>query len=201
MRRLLPWAAFCLLGGRADAHGLQFLLAKVTPTQNGRLMMEISADFTANPLIADENAAETVIANILTIQDQGAPRKVGASQGIRFQRTRDIDPTCPVQIPPAPGGLRHELVTGYLEEVVTGSSLEFGIPKGNPHDVILWTMPVDGQGAAVKKFSLIAGDTVKLDLTEPRSNRWKVGAITCGVVLILAGILFAFARQRRSRKR
>lgn len=186
-----------LLSGAADAHGLQFLLAKVTPTDDGRVRMEISADFTANPLIADEKAAEVVISNILLIHGQGESRSVGKAQGIRFARTRDIDPTCPVQIPPAPGGVPHELLTGYLEESVTGTNLELGIPKGNPHDVILWTMPVGGVGAVGRKFSLIAGDTIKLDLPPLRSNGWKMGAISSGIVLILGAILFAWRRRLR----
>ena len=196
-RGLLPWAVLSLLARPADAHGLQFLLAKVTPTDGGSVKIEISADFTANPLIADEQAAEEVIANILMIHGQGEPRPVGKSQGIHFARTRDIDPTCPVQIPPAPGGLPHELLTGYLEESVTGNSLELGISKGNPHDVILWTMPVGGTGAAEKKYSLIAGDTIKLDLPPLRSNGWKTGAILSGIVLILSGFTYAWRRRMR----
>jgi len=197
IRRWLPWAVLGLLAGRADAHGLQFLLAKVTPTDDGRVLMEISADFTANPLIADVKAAEVVIANILTIHSQGESRLVGKLQGIRFARTRDIDPTCPVQIPPAPGGAPHELLTGYLEEPVTGPNLELGIPRGNPHDVILWTMPVGGTGAAQKKYAMIAGDTITLPMPPPRTNGWKVGVISSSIVLILAGIFFACRRRLR----
>lgn len=191
------WAAcavWCLLTVAVQAHGLQLLFAKVTPTDHGTVQMEISADFVANPLIPDEASAREVIAKVLVGEQEGARVALGE---MRFTRTTGLDPTCPLKFPPAPDGGEHELLTGSLEKRVGAENFKLGIPQGNPHDVVLWVMGPDGKMRADQHYYLIGGDPLVGIVMPPQRAQWKIPLL--GGLAGIAGLIgWRWVRLRRA---
>jgi hypothetical protein len=161
-RWCVVWLALVLLTSEtAHAHGIQYLLAKAQVTPEGNVRVEISADYRGNPLIENEAKAREAILGILNLQHRGQTRLVGEKTGFTFHADRVMDPTCPAQFPLPPGAGQHELLTAITEEPIGEGEVTFGIPAGNPLDVVFWQVDAQGQALPDQKYFLIAGDTTK----------------------------------------
>ncbi len=172
---------------QAHSHGLNFLLVKATPAA-GQLRLDISADFSNNPLIENAAQAREIIANLLQLQTPAGSQAIGQSAGFTFQPSAEVDPTCPFQPPVDPAAPPHQLVTGTTFEPITAPSVTLNIPKGNPHDVIFWTDPA--AAAPAQKLMMIAGDsTAPIPIPQAGEGSrpyplWIWGAITLGYVAL-----------------
>ncbi len=152
-----------------QAHGLNYLLVKAVPAE-GSLRLEISADYTDNPLIESSAQAQEIISSLLEISSTNGTGTVGTATGFKFQTTSEIDPTCPLKLPTDPTAPPHRLLTGTTTELLDATQITLSVPKGNPHDVIIWTTPTDSLPG--QKFLLIAGETTQPILIPP-SKRWS----------------------------
>jgi hypothetical protein len=183
---VLLFAVSGILLPQAKGHGLNFLLVKATPAA-GQLRLDISADFSNNPLIENAAQAQEIITSLLQVQTPAGSQAVGQAAGFSFQPSSEVDPTCPFQPPVDPVAPPHQLVTGTTYEPITSASATLSIPKGNPHDVLFWTSPPTGPA---QKLMMIAGDsTGPIPIPQaPQSQRpfpiWLWGAITLGYVAL-----------------
>ncbi len=159
-----------LLGmASAHGHGVNFLLVKVKPS-HGQARVEITADWAENPLIPSAEAAQKIMAGLLRLTDGQRGVTVGQATGFTFTETTEVDPTSPVQPPREAAAGPHHFLTGVTVEPLKGAAFTLSIPKGNPHDVMLWTVPE--AGLVSQKFYLIAGDTTERIAVPPAGEHW-----------------------------
>jgi hypothetical protein len=87
-----------------------------------------------------------------------------------MEKRADLDPTCPLPDSPASAAAEpetHQLLTAVWTWTTRTRFLAFEVPKGVPHDVILWRVDGDSQQRAQSWFYLIAGDqTAPLSLPQ-----------------------------------
>lgn len=208
----LRWLLVCfslLWVGEIHAHGLQYLLAKVT-LHPGSVEMEITADFSGNPMIETEAAARQAIADILTLRSGPHAERKMRQEDFQFSLTDKIDPTSPVYLPPPPKDSPHQLLIGKCRLAVEADAIRFAVPKGNPNDAILWIT----DAVPEQKFYLIAGDhtaDIAMPIRRPdagvavnnisvedstpaaKQHSWLwVG----GIVLVVGGYVFAWTRRK-----
>lgn len=172
-------------------------MVKATPSA-GQLRLEITADFSNNPLLETRTAAQEAIAKILTLHSNEGSTTVGAATGFTFQPAAQVDPTCPLQPPEEPDAPAHRFVIGITTEPVSAANVTLSVPTGNPNDVILWTDPNVGPS---QKVMLIAGDQsppIAIP-TAPVKTRpfpiWIWGVVTTAYV----ALRYWMIRSRRKR--
>jgi hypothetical protein len=188
------WLVLALVAAGAPsvfAHSGQFLLAKVLVREPGRVQLEVTVDYGANPMVQTEEEASEALLGVLRVIQEGrsvSPEELGP---VRMEKRADLDPTCPLPDSPGPATAEpetHQLLTAVWTWTTRARSLAFEVPKGVPHDVILWRVDGDSQQRAQSWFYLIAGDhTAPLSLSQPSlsfSGAALWGARGCALVLL-----------------
>lgn len=173
--------------GLAHGHGMQYLLAKLS-LQPGGIRMEITADYSGNPLIVDESAAREAITTMLNLHLGKEISCLVEENQIQFRKTSTVDPTCPVKIPPPPEGSSHDFLTGIFDRVISTDSLRLSVPKGNPNDVVLWLETDGSHSAMTQKYYLIAGDETPvftLPKRPPLSWSWLGAIILISIAILI----------------
>lgn len=142
----------------AFSHGGEFLLARLSVLSNREVRLEITADYGENPMIGSVEEAQALIPEILQLQSDGKAQSLGALSSGKFEKHGTLDPTAPLPVLPGEADKVHELLTGTWQWKASSDSLRFEVPKGNPHNVLLW---VTHEQTAMEKprwNMLIAGD-------------------------------------------
>ena len=142
----------------AFGHGGEFLLARLSVLPNREVRLEITADYGENPMISSAEEAQALIPEILQLQRDGKSQSLGELSPGKFEKHGKLDPTAPLPALPGEAEKIHELITGTWQWKASSDSVRFGVPKGNPHNVLLW---VTGEQPAMEKprwEMLIAGD-------------------------------------------
>lgn len=156
---ILPCIGGALLAPlSAFGHGGEFLLAHLTVLPDREVRLEITADYGENPMISSAGEAQALIPEILRLQSDGKAQALSELAPCKFEKRNTLDPTAPIPVLPDEVGKVHELLTGTWQWKATGDSLRFEVPRGNPHNVLLWV--TDGQNITEKPRwnMLIAGD-------------------------------------------
>lgn len=161
---LIRFTILVLIGGAtlaplsAFGHGGEFLLARLSVLPNREVRLEITADYGENPMISCAEEAQALIPDILQLQGKGKSQALRELAPGKFEKHAKLDPTAPLPVLPGEADKVHELITGTWQWKATGDSLRFEVPKGNPHNVLLWV--TDGQTSMEKPRwnMLIAGD-------------------------------------------
>jgi hypothetical protein len=177
------------------AHGINFLLVKATPGA-GQLRLEITADYTDNPLIDDAIKAEAVIREMLHLKVGNSTTAVGAATGFTFQASTRLDPTCPIPLETTKDAAEHRLLIGTTTEPIAAQEAVLSILPGNPHDVIYWTVPSAG---ASQNGYLIAGEsTSAIPIpTEVASDKLTVPARSWLLISLVICFLLLAVRVRK----
>lgn len=184
------WA---LVPASTHGHGMQYLLAKLS-LQPGSIRLEITADYSGNPLITDESAAREAIATMLQLHLGSEISRLAEVNRIRFHKTSTVDPTCPIEIPAPPAGSSHEFLTGSFDRAIPTESLQLSVPKGNPNDVVLWLATAGEPSTQPQKFYLIAGEETPV-FTLPK--RPPIPWPWLGAILLTSVAILLWKRPRR----
>ena len=132
-RLIFAGAAFALPLS-ASAHGSEFLVAKALVQTDGRVLLEVTADYGDNPMIASEEEAARAVQSALRpmsgMIDLGAPR---------LEKRSQPDPDSPLPPDPLMAGKPHQLLTAAWLIEPSDEALRFEVPGDAGQTVILWT--------------------------------------------------------------
>ncbi len=134
VQRLIFAGAAFALPLSASAHGSEFLVAKALVQTDGRVLLEITADYGDNPMIANEAEAATAVQRALRIADGAA--KLAAP---RLEKRTQPDPDSPLPPDPFMTGKPHQLLTAVWQIIPVSETLRFAVPDAAGQTVILWT--------------------------------------------------------------
>lgn len=179
----------------AFGHGGEFLLARLSVLPNREVRLEITADYGENPMIGSAEEAQALIPEILQLQNNDKTQALRELATGRFEKHSTLDPTAPIPTLPGEVGKVHQLLTGIWQWKASGDSLRFGVPKGNPHDVLLW---VTNDQTAMEKprwDMLIAGDTSPV-IALPRASGMD-GKFVSITMIACAGMGIVWFIRRR----
>ncbi|MEY4483178.1 MAG: hypothetical protein RL693_630 [Verrucomicrobiota bacterium] len=179
----------------AFGHGGEFLLARLSVLPNREVRLEITADYGENPMISSAEDAQALIPVILQLQSDGKAHSLDEMSPGKFEKRGKLDPTAPIPVPPGEAEKVHELITGTWQWKATGDSLRFQVPKGNPHNVLLW---VTNEQTAMEKPRwdlLIAGDVSPVIALPPATVRDGKFVIMTLIACIGMGVVW-FIRRR-----
>lgn len=202
------WLGLALLAAGSPSvfgHNGQFLLAKVFVPEPGRVQLEVTVDYGANPMVQTEAEASDALRRVLRVIEEGrsvAPDELGP---VRMEKRAELDPTCPLpdsesSAPAEPEN--HRLLTAIWTWPTRAGCLAFEVPKGVPHDVILWIVDGASRQRAQRWFYLIAGDrTAPMPLPEPSSGGRLWGVVALGVCLLGGAGMVGWRKRTRPRER
>lgn len=143
----------------AFGHGGEFLLARLSLLPNREVRLEITADYGENPMIESAEDAQALIPEILQLQSNGKTQELRELATGRFEKHDTLDPTAPIPALPGEIGKVHELLTGIWQWKTSSDTFNFRVPKGNPHNVLLWITDYQTPMEKPRWNMLIAGDT------------------------------------------
>ena len=200
--RLRIFKFIVLTGGAFSAplfssgHGTDFLQAKVSFTPAGQVRLEITANYGENPMISDHDQAASILPASLEVHLPQGPRPLHQLAPIQFEQRSEFDPTSP--LPPEPVATPHQLLTACWEWQPDCDSLQFRVPQGSKHDVMLWVIDPDKTANSPKWMMLLSGET-RPDITIPTrpSRQRRAWLITGFASLFLPALRW---RKIRSRK-
>ena len=176
-------APLCALG-----HGAEFLSAKLTLLPDAEVLLEVTADYGSNPMIADERAALDALADPVRLRQHETLVPLGTAKISRHQNWAEYAPAS--YLPSETEREAHALITSSWRWRSAEPEIVFEMPKGKLHDVLLWTHDATQPEAPPKWMLLLAGDRSRpIPIQQiPWWRSWMAAAGTSGLVLI--GIYF-----------
>lgn len=175
----------------AFGHGAEFLSAKLTLLPNAEVLLEITADYGENPLMADEAAALEALADPVRLRQRDALIPLGSlGPATLFQHHNWKDYAPAAYLPSGGEGDAHALITSSWRWRSAEPELIFEMQKGKLHDVLLWTQDASHPEAPPKWMLLLAGDRsrpIPIQQT-PWWRRWMATAGAGGLALL--GVYF-----------
>jgi hypothetical protein len=147
-------APLCALG-----HGTEFLSAKLTLLPDAEVLLEVTADYGANPMIADESAALDALADPVRLRLHETLVPLATLGTARLSQHHNWAEYAPAAyLPSETEGDAHSLITAAWRWRSTEPEIVFEMPKGKLHDVLLWTHDAVHPEAPPKWMLLLAGD-------------------------------------------
>lgn len=173
-------AASCALG-----HSTDFILVKVVPG-NGRVEVELTADYGGNPMFANKAEAQSVLSHVLDVRAEGQSHQLGELAPLRFEDRTQFDPTTPIPVD-APGEASpRQLLTAVWSWKQAAGELAFTMPEDTGQTVILWTPP-EAPGKPPKWVFLLSGESSPGIKIPHRSYfAWAISAGVCFVGVVAA---------------
>lgn len=178
----------------ASGHGCEFLLARVD-VNHGRVRLEITADVAGNPLFKDESDAAEAVRTSLRVRTPAGLRALAELGPVTLEKRAEWDAGAPALFSPATSGQPHQLTTAVWEWRPETDEVVFAVPKGNLHDVLLWTHDDSAAGSSAKWSLLIEGESSPV-ISVPGDGSGKVWLWTAGSLLVLAMPVFLGWRLR-----
>lgn len=172
-------APLCALG-----HGSEFLSAKLTLLPDAEVLLEVTADYGSNPMIADEAAALEALADPLRLRHQDVLMPLGTASISRQQKWDEHAPS--VYQTSDTDDEAHALITSTWRWRSAEPEVVFEMPQGKIHDVLLWTLDAEHPNAEPKWMILQAGDrsrAIPIQLT-PWWRGWMAAAGAGGLILL-----------------
>jgi hypothetical protein len=175
-------APLCVFG-----HGAEFLSAKLTLLPEAEVLLEVTADYGGNPLIADEAAAtEALIDPIkLRLGEALVPlAELSAASITQHDKWAEFAPAS--YLPSETEAQPHTLITAAWRWRSSEPEIVFEMPKGKMHDVLLWTRDQTNPDAPPKWMLLLAGDRSKAISVHwpPWWQRWQMVMASSVFVLV-----------------
>ncbi len=146
----------------AVGHGAEFLSAKLTLLPEAEVLLEVTADYGGNPLIADEAAAKQALLDPIRLRsgDTLVPlSKVADARVSKHDNWAEFAPAA--YLPPDTESQAHALITSSWRWRSAVQEIVFEMPKGKLHDVLLWTRDDTQPESSPKWMLLLAGDQSK----------------------------------------
>ena len=175
-------APLCALG-----HGAEFLSAKLTLLPDAEVLLEITADYGGNPMIADESIAREALSDPVRLKYNETLVPLTELAAVNITQHDNWAEFAPASyVPSDTEGQPHALITAAWRWRSKTPEIAFEMPKGKLHDVLLWTRDQTNPAAPPKWMLLLAGDKSKAIPVHwtPWWQRWQT--VTASSVFVIA---------------
>lgn len=122
----------------ALGHGSEFLEAKFFFDRSGTAHLEITADYSGNPMIADQKEARAALDDILRVKIGDAEHKLTDLAPVKLEPRDQPDPTSPMPRAPEFQSMKHELLSALWQWRPTDKTMQFVLPQGRQHSMVFW---------------------------------------------------------------
>jgi hypothetical protein len=176
-------APLCVFG-----HGAEFLSAKLTLLPEAEVLLEITADYGGNPLIADEAVAKEALMDPVRLMRGESLVPLAELSAASITQHDNWAEFAPASYLPSDAETQaHTLITAAWRWRSSEPEIVFEMPKGKLHDVLLWTRDQTNPDAPPKWMLLLAGDRSKAIAIHwpPWWQRWQMVMASSVVVLAL----------------
>ncbi|WP_395735354.1 hypothetical protein [Prosthecobacter sp.] len=177
-------APLCALG-----HGTEFLSAKLTLLPDAEVLLEITADYGGNPMMADESAALEALADPIRLRQRDSLTPLNSLGTAKISQHQNWAEYAPASYLPSDiEGGDHSLITSAWRWRSSEPEIVFEMQKGKLHDVLLWTQDATHPEAPPRWMLLLAGDRsrpIPIQLP-PWWRSWMVAAVAGGLLLLAA---------------
>ena len=176
-------APLCVFG-----HGAEFLSAKLTLLPEAEVLLEITADYGGNPLIADEAIAQEALIDPVRLRRGESLVPLAELSAASITQHDNWAEFAPASYLPSDAETQaHTLITAAWRWRSSEPEIVFEMPKGKLHDVLLWTRDQTNPDAPPKWMLLLAGDRSKAIAIHwpPWWQRWQMVMASSVVVLAL----------------
>jgi hypothetical protein len=191
-------ALFLALAMPCGAH-LDLVYAKLEFLAKGKLLLTQTVDYGANPNVPDEKAAVELLQQSLGMdRGKGYESLTAVFGSPKFTHSKELDATTP---PAYRFSDEHASQRQFLQaswQLELQASPVFAMPASTPLDVLLWTVPSDGNMANADLFYLLPNErtmAIPLELPgyDPIRDRksqthaawWLMGGLVLGLLLWL----------------
>jgi hypothetical protein len=160
----------------AFGHGAEFLSAKLTLLPDAEVLLEITADYGSNPLIADEAVAKEVLIDPIKLRRNETLVPLAELSAASITQHGNWAEFAPASYLPSDTEAQpHTLITAAWRWRSMEPEIVFEMPKGKLHDVLLWTRDQTNPDAPPKWMLLLAGDKSKAIAIHwpPWWQRWQ----------------------------
>ena len=171
----------------AFGHGAEFLSAKLTLLPDAEVLLEITADYGGNPLIADEAVAQEALVDPIRLHRDGMLVPLAELSAASVTQHDNWAEFAPASYLPSDAETQpHTLITAAWRWHSEEPEIVFEMPKGKLHDVLLWTRDQTNPDAPPKWMLLLAGDRSKAISIHwpPWWQRWRT--VMASSVFVLA---------------
>ncbi|MEI9893744.1 MAG: hypothetical protein WDN28_07545 [Chthoniobacter sp.] len=173
----------------ARAHSTDFILVKVTP-HDGRIEVELTADYGGNPMFSSEADAHSVLTKVLRVEARGQTRELVALAPLRFERRKQFDPTAPIPLDPAGSAEGHQLLCASWSWKCGAETVTFEMPEDAGQSVILWTPPQAPDQQARWVFLLPGEHSPAIHIPARSMPSWLGASLAVGFVGVSTRICF-----------
>lgn len=176
-------APLCVFG-----HGAEFLSAKLTLLPEAEVLLEITADYGGNPLIADEAVAKEALMDPVRLMRGESLVPLAELSAASITQHDNWAEFAPASYLPSDAETQaHTLITAAWRWRSSEPEIVFEMPKGKLHDVLLWTRDQTNPDAPPKWMLLLAGDRSKAIAIHwpPWWQRWQMVMASSVVFLAL----------------
>ena len=165
----------------ASGHGTEMLDARFEFTlKEGAVKLTITADFSGNPMLANEAEARAALADALRVKFKDGEHKLSDLAPLNMELGNIPDPESPMPRAPVDPSLKHELVMAHWSWVPTAKNIEFTVPRTSNQTVLFW---MNEPGVKEKRWSiLISGDSTPVISVPESARRWLFWAVLAGCV-------------------
>lgn len=176
-------APLCALG-----HGAEFLSAKLTLLPDAEVLLEITADYGGNPLIADESTAREALSDPVRLKRHETLVPLAELAAVNITQHDNWAEFAPASYLPSDTEAQpHALITAAWRWRSETPEIVFEMPKGKLHDVLLWTRDQTNLDVSPKWMLLLAGDRSKAIPVHwtPWWQRWQTLMVSSVLILTL----------------
>jgi hypothetical protein len=164
------------------------LSAKLTLLPEAEVLLEITADYGGNPLIADEAVAKEALMDPVRLMRGESLVPLAELSAASITQHDNWAEFAPASYLPSDAETQaHTLITAAWRWRSSEPEIVFEMPKGKLHDVLLWTRDQTNPDAPPKWMLLLAGDRSKAIAIHwpPWWQRWQMVMASSVVVLAL----------------
>jgi hypothetical protein len=175
-------APLCVFG-----HGAEFLSAKLTLLPEAEVLLEVTADYGGNPLIADEAVAKEALIDPVRLRRNESLVPLAELSAASITQHDNWAEFAPASFLPSDTEAQpHTLITAAWRWRSSEPEIVFEMPKGKMHDVLLWTRDQTNPDAPPKWMLLLAGDRSKAISVHwpPWWQRWQMVMASSVFVLV-----------------
>ncbi len=172
----------------ALAHGAEFLSTKLTLLPDAEVLLEITADYGGNPLIADESTAREALSDPVRLKRHETLVPLAELAAVNITQHDNWAEFAPASYLPSDTEAQpHALITAAWRWRSETPEIVFEMPKGKLHDVLLWTRDQTNLDVSPKWMLLLAGDRSKAIPVHwtPWWQRWQTLMVSSVLILTL----------------